>query len=285
VKNAHRRRVRKRRQREERRRQARALERAIKRLEKQYGRDAVRLVREMTDLEICRLMGAMAHELKAVLTPLLGRTARLRSDSESGRFDRLSFSKLLQEIAERLSFIERLVEDLEAYCRRTPVKCRPERLRDIVLEGCTIARERVQAGGRDPDQVQLVVDVPTVITLTASRHLLAGAIANVVHNAYDALLLYPQRAEHGRIEVAATSDGRQIELTVSDNGIGMDKQDLAETRRFVPGGSSKKGCGTGFGLPIALRNIEVHGGKLWIDSHYGEGTVVTIVLPKSPRAA
>jgi len=54
---------------------------------------------------------------------------------------------------------------------------------------------------------------------------------------------------------------------------------LAEVRRFVPGGTSKKTHGTGFGLPIAKRKIEDHGGSLAIESKEDAGTTIVITLP------
>ena len=73
------------------------------------------------------------------------------------------------------------------------------------------------------------------------------------------------------------------EIVVEDDGIGLSKDDLADVRRFVPGGTSKAGFGTGFGLPTARRMIEAHGGSLVIDSKDGKGTVVTITMPIAPE--
>ncbi len=61
--------------------------------------------------------------------------------------------------------------------------------------------------------------------------------------------------------------------------MGLSVEELDEVRRFVPGGTSKKTHGTGFGLPIAKRKLEDHGGFLAIDSQEDVGTTVTITLP------
>lgn len=52
-----------------------------------------------------------------------------------------------------------------------------------------------------------------------------------------------------------------------------------ELREFVPGRTSKKNRGTGYGLPIARRYVTAHGGSLAIDSQLGQGTTVTVTLP------
>ena len=54
-----------------------------------------------------------------------------------------------------------------------------------------------------------------------------------------------------------------------------------ELREFIPGKTTKKSFGTGFGLPIARRNIKSHGGSIGIQSQDEAGTTVTIVLPTS----
>ncbi|QNN24035.1 HAMP domain-containing histidine kinase [Planctomycetales bacterium ZRK34] len=79
--------------------------------------------------------------------------------------------------------------------------------------------------------------------------------------------------------IARPVDGERIEVVVTDNGMGLSAEELDEVRRFEPGGTSKKTHGTGFGLPIAKRKIEDHGGSLAIDSEEDKGTTVTITLP------
>ena len=64
--------------------------------------------------------------------------------------------------------------------------------------------------------------------------------------------------------------------SVTDTGVGMDREALA--RVFEPYFSTKA-TGTGLGLPIARRNIELSGGTIEVDSERGRGTRVTIILP------
>jgi signal transduction histidine kinase len=70
-----------------------------------------------------------------------------------------------------------------------------------------------------------------------------------------------------------------IEIAVADNGMGMSEDELEVIRRFVPGGTSKKRDGSGYGLPIARRRVRDHRGDLRIESRLNEGTTVTITLP------
>jgi signal transduction histidine kinase len=102
------------------------------------------------------------------------------------------------------------------------------------------------------------------------RTLIARALANIVENALFAM------PAGGTLKIDARLDGRFIVLAVTDTGVGMDEDALA--RVFEPYFSTKT-TGTGLGLPIALRNVELSGGSIEVASVKGQGTVVTLRLP------
>jgi signal transduction histidine kinase len=79
-----------------------------------------------------------------------------------------------------------------------------------------------------------------------------------------------------RLPVASHQSG--VEVTVSDTGTGMDQEALK--RLFEPYFSTKA-SGTGLGLTIAKRNVELIGGTIAVESERGKGTTVRIVLPVS----
>jgi signal transduction histidine kinase len=76
--------------------------------------------------------------------------------------------------------------------------------------------------------------------------------------------------------LTASLDAGFIVLAVADTGVGMDEEALA--RVFEPYFSTKT-TGTGLGLPIARRNIELSGGTIEVQSTKGQGTIVTVRLP------
>ncbi|NQU20408.1 MAG: HAMP domain-containing histidine kinase [Candidatus Nealsonbacteria bacterium] len=260
----------------------------LARIERQYGKEAAVEARQVADQLYELMIGAIAHDMRGVLTRLNGRTAALQRHVDGALYDPAVFRKALHTIAGRLAFIERLVDDMQAYGRQVKIRCRRERLSELISEVCSMAREHVRSLGHNPDRVLLTVRVPTAATLDASRHVILTALANVLNNAYDALLLPPGRSEGAKIELSARVVGSWVKILIRDNGLGMEKEHLREVREFLPGQTTKKGIGTGFGLPIARRNIEAHNGEIDIDSRDNEGTSVTITLPRdhrSPRQA
>jgi signal transduction histidine kinase len=87
--------------------------------------------------------------------------------------------------------------------------------------------------------------------------------------------------EGGRIEVAAVPRDEWVEVSVSDTGIGIapeDQQKVFEEFRQV-GTADKKAEGTGLGLALSRKFIELHGGRIWITSETGRGSTFTFTLP------
>jgi signal transduction histidine kinase len=81
---------------------------------------------------------------------------------------------------------------------------------------------------------------------------------------------------NGTLTLDAVVDPSEVGLVVTDSGVGMDEEALE--RVFEPYFSTKT-TGTGLGLPIARRNIELNGGSIEVRSVKGEGTTVTVRLP------
>ncbi|WP_052402630.1 ATP-binding protein [Methanococcoides methylutens] len=73
-----------------------------------------------------------------------------------------------------------------------------------------------------------------------------------------------------------------LEISVSDNGIGIpkDKHDeIFETFKQVDSSTSKQYGGTGLGLALARRYVELHGGNIWVDSEKDRGSTFTFTIP------
>ena len=111
--------------------------------------------------------------------------------------------------------------------------------------------------------------------LTIDRTLFARALTNVMENALHAM------PGAGRLTIISRPEslvgGRQsVVVEVTDTGVGMDQDAL--NKIFEPYFSTKA-TGTGLGLTIAKRNIELNGGTIAVNSQRGVGTTVTMTLP------
>ena len=92
--------------------------------------------------------------------------------------------------------------------------------------------------------------------------------------------------EGGRIGINAKQADGSVEISVSDTGIGISPEDQAkifEEFRQVGGNYAHKREGTGLGLTLAKKFVELHGGKIWVESEVGKGSTFTFTLPINPH--
>jgi len=88
-------------------------------------------------------------------------------------------------------------------------------------------------------------------------------------------------AEGGRIDVRAAVNEELVEVSVADTGVGIapeDQDKVFEEFRQV-GTADKKVAGTGLGLALSRKFVELHGGRIWVKSQLGEGSTFTFTLP------
>jgi signal transduction histidine kinase len=88
--------------------------------------------------------------------------------------------------------------------------------------------------------------------------------------------------EAGEVRVEATASNDNFVVSVSDTGPGLseaDKQMIFEEFHQVDGSSTRKKGGTGLGLSIAKRIVEMHGGRIWVESTVGKGSTFWFTLP------
>ena len=88
--------------------------------------------------------------------------------------------------------------------------------------------------------------------------------------------------EGGQIKVEATLGDSAVIVSVTDTGIGIAPQDqevIFEEFRQVGSNYAQKREGTGLGLSLTRRFVELHGGKIWVESEPGKGSTFTFTLP------
>jgi signal transduction histidine kinase len=93
--------------------------------------------------------------------------------------------------------------------------------------------------------------------------------------------------EGGRIRIDARQSDGAVEISVSDTGIGIEPDDLPkifEEFRQVGSDYAHKTEGTGLGLTLAKKFVELHGGKIWVESEVGKGSTFILTLPITATA-
>jgi signal transduction histidine kinase len=159
----------------------------------------------------------------------------------------------------------------------------PERLAVLVAEALELTRDSVRKAKFDPELVSVQQDVPESIVVPLARHQIVIALANVLKNAYEAFQ-FKGTMRPGAIRIAASTCHKWVTLTIEDTGQGICDEELRTPLLLTPGRRNKsKRHSTGYGLPIAARNVAAHGGLLRLESREDEGTTVTILLPRESQ--
>jgi signal transduction histidine kinase len=145
----------------------------------------------------------------------------------------------------------------------------PNRLSDVVMPAIENILPQAEAKGQTLD-----VDLPPDLALVAvDAHRIRQVVSNLVRNA---IKFTPQE---GAIRVSARQQDRDILVSVADTGPGIPHEHLLKIFEWfwrVPG---TKKTGSGLGLFIAKGIVEAHGGHIWAESQFGNGSSFFFTLP------
>ena len=210
------------------------------------------------------LAAGIAHEINNPLGGMINAAESLRS----GKLDAAKREQYLELIADGLSRVKVIVQKILHFRPQafTPVPVAP---RETVERAIAFLEHKArQRGAEILNEVR--ADAPPVF---GDAQELQQAILNILMNAVDAV---PDG--RGRIRVSHLREGSRVQISISDNGIGMTPEELE--RCLDPFYTTKDaGEGSGLGLPVAAAIIENHGGRLSIRSDKETGTTVTMDLP------
>ena len=117
--------------------------------------------------------------------------------------------------------------------------------------------------------------------ITADERKVKQVLINLLSNAVKFT------GEGGSVTLRGRSSDGEVEISVIDTGIGIKKEDhevIFEEFRQAGGDYTQKQEGTGLGLALARRLVELHGGRIWLESEPGQGSTFTFTLPKRTAA-
>jgi signal transduction histidine kinase len=118
---------------------------------------------------------------------------------------------------------------------------------------------------------------PEEVAVTADERRVRQVVFNLLSNA---IKFTP---EGGRVDVSAGKDDGYVAIAVADTGPGIPAGDLeAIFEEFEQSSDGKKAEGTGLGLPLSRKLVELHGGRLWVESEVGRGSTFRFTLPIGP---
>ena len=245
----------------------------LRRLVEDFNRMAGELQRQQKELERTHRLEAwaemarqVAHEIKNPLTPIQLNAEHLRRvHADKGKPLSPVLEECVSTILTQVTLLRQIASEFSSFASSPTARPAPVDVGALLQE--TLHPYRVGLS----DRIRFDVDIPDALPqVLADRTLVSRALTNVIENALHAM------PGSGTLGVTASADPESVYIRVADTGVGMDAEALA--RAFEPYFSTKA-TGTGLGLPIARRNIELSGGTITVASERDRGTTVTLLLP------
>ncbi|MDM8557212.1 PocR ligand-binding domain-containing protein [Candidatus Parabeggiatoa sp. HSG14] len=221
-----------------------------------------------------------SHELRTPLNGIIG-IAESLIDGATGELDKRTKANLAM-IANSGKRLSSLVSDILDFSKLKHhdigLQLKSLELHSIVDMVLTISQPLL--GHKQVDFVNTVkLDLPAVF---ADENRLQQILYNLVGNAI-------KFTEQGHITVSAEAiNEQQVQITLADDGIGIpaDKLDsIFESFEQAEGSTSREYGGTGLGLAVTKKLVELHGGKIWVESTLGIGSKFIFILPSSEESA
>jgi two-component system nitrogen regulation sensor histidine kinase NtrY len=231
---------------------------------------AADLLRQRAELERTNRLAAwadmarqVAHDIKNPLTPVQLSAEHLRRVHEDrGRPLSPVLEGCVDTILSQVRLLRQISSEFSSFASAPVAALAPTSLNDVATE---VMQPYVTSLGRSIDlRLELAPGLPD---LMLDRVLLGRALVNIVENALHAM------PGGGRLTISTARHGDTVRLQVADTGLGMDE--AARTRLFEPYFSTRA-AGTGLGLTIAKRNVELNDGTIEVESTRGRGTTVTL---------
>jgi signal transduction histidine kinase len=221
----------------------------------------------------------VSHELRTPLAALRTFNELLQEKAGSDVAARTEFLESSAQQIERLDWLaQNLLELSKLDSGLIRLDLRPDDLRAAVLSA--VEQAQVSAGRRGLSLAAEVPDAPLVTRHDPQR--VGQALTNLIGNA----LKFTPRG--GAIRVVLSPHARGARIQVIDTGVGIDANELPHVfERFYRGSRANeaRGSGSGLGLAIVRSVVEMHGGRIMVESRVGSGSTFTVTLPANPRAS
>jgi signal transduction histidine kinase len=216
----------------------------------------------------------MSHELRTPLNAVIGFSEVLiqRMFGELNDKQDEYLKDIYASGQHLLSLINDILDLSKIEAGRMELASAPFHLPGALENAVTLVRERAARHG-----IALDLDLdPRLGELVGDERKVKQVLLNLLSNA---VKFTP---EGGRISLTAGLTDGAVEMSVTDTGIGIAPEDQAaifEEFRQVGSDEARKQEGTGLGLTLAKKFIELHGGRIWVKSELGRGSTFTFTLP------
>jgi signal transduction histidine kinase len=217
-------------------------------------------------------LATMSHELRTPLNAIIGFSEVLHEQmfGELNERQLAYVDDVLEAGKHLLSLINDVLDLAKIEAGRMELELSSVAIPEILRSAVSMLSERASGGG-----LALALDTePEEITITADERRVRQIVFNLLSNA---IKFTPSG---GRVDISALAEDGQVEIAVTDTGPGIRPEELERIfEEFEQATDGKKAEGTGLGLPLSRRLVELHGGRLWVESEPGKGSTFRFTLP------
>jgi signal transduction histidine kinase len=233
---------------------------------------------EIANRHKSEFLANMSHELRTPLNAIIGFSAMLRERLLGGLSDKQAefIGDIHASGKHLLSLIDDILDLSKVEAGRMELNLSKVHVASAIDNALTLVRERATRHG-----IALSANVDDNIgEITVDERKLKQILLNLLSNA---VKFTP---EGGRIDVSARNLESRVEISVADTGIGIAPEDQAavfEEFRQVGSDYTKKAEGTGLGLTLTRKFVELHGGMISLTSEPRSGSIFTFTLPRDQQ--
>jgi len=219
-----------------------------------------------------QFLANMSHELRTPLNAIIGFSEVLH-EQMFGKLNERQVAyvdDVLEAGKHLLSLINDVLDLAKIEAGRMELDLSDVAVSEVLRAAVSIHSERATRDGID---LSLSTE-PDEITITADERRIRQVVFNLLSNA---VKFTPPE---GRVEISAHAENGQVEVAIADTGPGIAADELeAIFEEFEQTATGKQAGGTGLGLPLSRKLVELHGGRLWAESEPGRGSTFRFTLP------
>jgi PAS domain S-box-containing protein len=246
-------------------------------LEKNAELESARAVAERTSLTKSDFLANMSHELRTPLNSVIGFSEVLEDQMFGPLNDkqREYVTNILTSGKHLLSLINDILDLSKVESGKMGLELGHFPLRDCLEASVMMLGEKALKGGIE---LNLHFAPEAELGVIADQRKLKQILFNLLSNA---VKFTPRE---GKVEVDVVREGDFIQVTVTDSGIGIKEDDIPKLFQAftqLESAYTKGFEGTGLGLTLTRQLVELHGGRVWVKSEFGQGSRFSFTLPLS----